>query len=121
MIDIPLVRCKTGGEEWDQWYELERFGQMNLKPDARLGRIHLRCKIGPVMRGHDASSRLFAIADRDEDDRGDEEMQYEDMEPNFLRVTLHQVGVSVKQIGGGGKGGGGMHPWLYAVADRLDR
>lgn len=89
-VDIPLVHLSAEGEEWEQWYQLEPFDK--LRAGSRFGSIHLRLKIGPVVSrgGTQLMTSTWSLEERRED-CGDEDEEYQDMLPNFLRVTVHQV------------------------------
>lgn len=92
MVDINLMNLSADGEESEQFYSLEPFGR--LRAGGRLGSILLRLKIGAVMDKRDASSKIIRDLRRGAEDRGDEEPGYVERPPNFLRVKLHQVGVT---------------------------
>lgn len=102
MVDIPLVNLSVDGEEWEQWYALEPFGK--LRAGGRLGSIHLKLKIGACVDSRAISTRRLADVDRGPDDVGDEEQEFADQPPNFLKVTLHRVRVLVvlREAQGGG-------------------
>lgn len=90
MVDIPLVSLSVDGEEWEQNYSLEPFGK--LRAGGRLGSIHLRLKMGPVVdKRFNNSSKIFEDLSKALEDRGDEDVEHLESPPNFLRVTLHQV------------------------------
>lgn len=93
-VDIPLVHLSVEGEEWEQWYQLEPFGK--LRAGSRIGSIHLRLKIGPVVSrgGAQVTASTWSIQDSREDG-GDEDEEYRDMLPNFLRVKVHRVRVEI--------------------------
>lgn len=89
MVDIPLANLSADGEEWEQWYSLEPFGK--LRAGGRLGNIHLKIKMGPCMHSLDTSSRMIAGVTGGPEIIGDEDLEYVDESPNFLKVTLHRV------------------------------
>lgn len=94
MVDINLMNLSADGEESQQFYSLEPFGR--LRAGGRLGSIHLRLKIGAVVDNkRDASSKIIRDLRRGAVDRGDEEPGYLETPPNFLRIKLHQVCMSV--------------------------
>eukprot|EP00752_Nemacystus_decipiens_P012043 g10677.t1 len=89
MVDINLMNLSEDGEESQQDYSLEPFGR--LRAGGRLGSINLRLKIGAVVNKRDASSKIIRDLKRSADDRGDEDHEYFETPPNFLRITLHQA------------------------------
>lgn len=91
-VDIPLAKFGWDAAELDEWYPLERFER--LRAGGRLGSVHLRLKIGKVVRRLNRQSTSMASdidTEREIKDGGDEPPQCRDLEPNYFRVTVHRV------------------------------